>query len=206
MYSVNNIRNRLEQKKGEKNQLLTELHKAKKNVRYYRKEVKISEKAQAIIQTEAKRTQEEIEYKLSELITLSMEAILDEPYQFLVKFVIRRSKTECDLYFLKDKELFDPMEESGGGVIDIAAFALQIALLNLSEPKIRGVVITDEPFKHLSKDHHEKASVVLGELSRRMDPKLQIIMITHSRELIGNTDKVFIIRRRNKRSIIKGSR
>jgi len=195
MHTINKLRNQLERQKGRRSQLLKDLKATRNKVKVYRREVKISEEARLIIQHVAKQTQKEIEYQLSELITLSMQAIIDEPCEFVVKFTIRREKTECDLFFLKTGELYDPMEDEAGGIIDIAAFALQIALLRISYPPLRYTFITDEPLKHLSKDYHEKAGIVLKELTSRMKPKLQVIMITHSTDLAEQADRIFRVRK-----------
>ena len=49
-------------------------------------------------------------------------------------------------------------------------------------------MIFDEPFKFLSRDLHEKASYMLKEISERF--KMQIIMVSHSQELIDSADKI----------------
>lgn len=202
MQELKEFRILLERKKGQKSQLIKDFNLAQNNIKYYKREIEISEEAQLIIQKVAKETQQEIEYQLSELITLSMQSILDEPSEFVVRFEIRRGKTECDLYFLENNVLLDPMEEGAGGTLDIASMALQVALIRISHPSLMSIIISDEPFKHLSKNFHERAGIVLRDLSKRMKPRLQIIMVTHSEKLVENADKVFNVVKKNKKSIV----
>jgi DNA repair exonuclease SbcCD ATPase subunit len=155
------------------------------------KEIKRSEKAQAIIQKVAKDTQSQLEYHISDIVTLALDTVFDEKYKFKIEFVIKRNKTECELVFEKDGEVMDPMEDDAGGAVDVASFALRIALWTLQAPRSRNTIILDEPFKFLSKDLRPRASELLKELSTRL--KLQFIIVTHLDELTECADRIFKI-------------
>lgn len=189
MTGVDYFRKKLERRKGARNQILTDLQIAKLEEEKVSREIVHTEAAQTIIQLVSKRTQEELEYRLSEIVSLALAAVFNDPYRLKVNFVIRRNKTECDLLFEKHKEIFDPMTDSGGGAIDIAAMALRVAIWSLTRPRIRNVLILDEPFRFLSKEYQKKASIMLRELSKKL--KLQIIMVSHSESLIEGANKVF---------------
>ena len=75
----------------------------------------------------------------------------------------------------------DPMTASGGGVVDVASFALRLSCLVLSKPPINRILILDEPFKFLSEDYRERVRILLETLSKEM--KTQIILVTHIEEL-----------------------
>jgi DNA repair exonuclease SbcCD ATPase subunit len=74
-------------------------------------------------------------------------------------------------------------------VVDLAAFALRVALWRISSPALRPTIVLDEPFKHLSEDLQPKASALLKEVSSRLG--VQFIMVTHSEELVESADRVF---------------
>ena len=186
---LSNLRQKLERKKGQQSQLQDDLQTAKKEEEHISVEIINTEAAQAIIQVVAQKTQEELEYRLSEIVSLALAAVFEDPYKLKVNFVIRRGKTECDLLFEKNKEIFDPLTSSGGGAIDIAAMALRVAIWSLTQPRTRNVLILDEPFRFLSREYQVKASIMLGELSKKLD--LQIIMVSHSESLIEGANKVF---------------
>ena len=186
---LSNLRQKLERKKGQQSQLQDDLQTAKKEEEHISVEIINTEAAQAIIQVVAQKTQEELEYRLSEIVSLALAAVFEDPYKLKVNFVIRRGKTECDLLFEKNKEIFDPLTSSGGGAIDIAAMALRVAIWSLTQPRTRNVLILDEPFRFLSREYQVKASIMLEELSKKLD--LQIIMVSHSESLIEGANKVF---------------
>lgn len=188
---IQTLRKCIERKKGQQNQLQIDLQAAKIEKEHITGEIINTETAQAIIQTVAQKTQEELEYRLSEIVSLALTAVFEDPYKLKVLFVIRRNKTECDLLFEKNGEIFDPISSSGGGAIDVAAMALRITIWSLTQPKPRNVLILDEPFRFLSKEYQIKASTMLSEISKKL--KLQIIMVSHSESLIEGANKVFRI-------------
>lgn len=189
MIGIDYLRQKLERKKGQQTQLQSDLQIAKSEEENISSEIINTEQAQAIIQIVAQKTQEELEYRLSEIVSLALAAVFDDPYKLKVDFVIRRGKTECDLLFEKNGEIFDPLTSSGGGTVDIASMALRVAIWSLTQPKTRNVLILDEPFRFLSKEYQIKASIMLKELSKKL--QLQIIMVSHSEFLIEGADKVF---------------
>ena len=123
-----------------------------------------------------------------------MEAVFDNPYKLVVEFVQRRNKTECDLFFERSGNRIDPISSSGGGAVDVAAFALRIASWSMQAPKSRNTIILDEPFKHLrGKAENERVLQMIKEISLKLI--IQIIMIGDekvSKDTILNiADKVF---------------
>lgn len=198
---LNHLRQKLERKKGQQTQLQTDLQVAEKTKENISIEIQNTEQAQVIIQIVAQKTQEELEYRLSEIVSLALAAVFDDPYKLKVNFIIRRGKTECDLLFEKNGEIFDPLTSSGGGAIDVAAMALRVAIWSLTQPRPRNILILDEPFRFLSQEYQIKASIMLKELSKKLN--LQIIMVSHSELLIEGADKVFQVIIRKGRSQIK---
>lgn len=83
----------------------------------------------------------------------------------------------------------DPMSASGGGAVDIAAFALRIASWSMNSPRTRNTIILDEPLRFLSGDNQERASAMIKELSQRLG--LQFIIITHNEILSSYADRTF---------------
>jgi DNA repair exonuclease SbcCD ATPase subunit len=71
----------------------------------------------------------------------------------------------------------------------VASFALRIASWSMEYPRLRNVIILDEPMRFLSEDLQEKASAMIKELSEKLG--LQFIIITHEKELASYADKEF---------------
>lgn len=167
----------------------------------YDKDIEISHKALAVLQKVGKETQEALEYRISELVNLALSAVFEEPYTLKPVFEVKRGKTECRLVFEKDGKEYNPIDASGGGVVDIAAFALRLTCLTLIKPRPRSLLVLDEPFRFLSADLQPKAADMLSELSNRLG--IQVIMVTHNEELIHNADRVFNVSRKGDKTTIK---
>lgn len=157
---------------------------AKKDSAEVREQAALTAK-EIVIQT-AKKTQLKIGECISELANLALAAVFEEPYKVEIEFVERRGQTEADIYFVRDGVRIDPMTASGGGALDIASFALRLAVWSLG--KSRPLFILDEPFRNLSLDLQEKAGLMLKALSEKMG--IQVIMVSHNPEIISGADKV----------------
>jgi len=187
MSAVSDIRSAFDRKLGQLQQLERELKEEKGRLKAAERDVEFSEKARAIIQRVAKETQQSLEYHVGELVSLALFGIFPDPYKFVVEFVERRNKTECDLWFERGGEYVHPFDASGGGAVDVASFALRSSIWGLG--KSRNVLGLDEPFRFLSRELQPRATEMLQEISHRLG--LQIIMITHSPDLIEGADRVF---------------
>lgn len=194
MMNLQQHRNKVEQIKGQRKQIERDLSSLNSSLKSLKRDIINTEQAQVILQTVAKQTQQELEYHISELVTLALESVFEDPYEFKIEFVEKRGKTEAELWFVKDEEKLDPKISSGGGVIDVCSFALRIALWNLKKPKSRNTLILDEPFKHL-KGFEENVKVIqmIKLLSEKLG--LQIIMVHDERvpieEIQKGADKIF---------------
>lgn len=145
-------------------------------------------KARVIVQTVAENTQKRIEYHISSLVSTALAAVFPNPYTFDLKFVQRRNKTEADLVFSKKgNETSDILNNGGGGVADIASFALRIALWSLR--KTAPMFILDEPDKFIhSPVYQEKASQMIKELSEKLE--FQTIIVSDQSHIISAADRV----------------
>jgi ABC-type transporter Mla maintaining outer membrane lipid asymmetry ATPase subunit MlaF len=191
----------LEQRKGQLIQIEDTLDDLHERIMTLQVDQKNCEQAQAIIQKVAMLTQEELKYHVSELVTLALAAVFDDPYEFVVDFQQRRNQTECDLCFQRDGEQVSPAIASGGGAVDVACFALRVALWSLKTHRTRPVLILDEPLKWLKGDDlPEKGARMIKEISARLG--IQIIMISHIPDQIEHADRVFLVRKKRKKSYV----
>ena len=185
-------RHLLERKKGQRDQILNDLNEVEEIIKGLTKQSIYCEEAQLIIQNIAQQTQAQLEYKVSELVTLAMSAVFEDPYELKIEFVQRRNRTECDIWFHRHGNFINPMSASGGGAVDIAAFALRIALWSLAQPRTREVLILDEPMRFLSKLLQPQAGTIIKEISSKLG--LQIIYVTHSEDLVEAADKIIHVK------------
>jgi len=185
---------RLEIKRGMLREQKADLFK---KIQEYEDHIKDTEEAQAIIQRVAQRTQEELEYQISEICSLAMAAVFDDPYELKVKFVIRRGKTECDILFRRRGNTIDPMDASGGGAVDIGSFSLRVSMWCISHHTTSPIFLIDEPFRFLSKVYIAKAGEMLTDVSKKLG--IQIIMVSHREQLIESANNVIMIDKKIKK-------
>ena len=188
------LRQKLERQKGQRSQIEQTLTSVKEALTDNKRSLHRHEQAREIIREVGMQTMSQISYHISDITSLALEAVFDNPYKLEVEFVQRRNKTECDLHFVRGDERIDPISASGGGAVDVASFALRIASWSMMRPHTRNTIILDEPFKHL-KGHNANLRVLemLNEVSRKL--KTQIIMVSDERipreDIIANADRVF---------------
>jgi len=134
--------------------------------------------AQEILQRLAEAVQQQAHKRISEVVSSCLSAVFDDPYEFKIQFERKRGRTEAHLVFTRRTLQVDPLTASGGGVVDVAAFALRIACLVLHRPRLQHIVVLDEPFHFVSEQYQGNVREMLEQLSK--DMKIQIVMITHN--------------------------
>lgn len=189
------LRKALEQRKGRKQELEDSIEKLKSQRIDAKRSLRQYEQAREIIREVGLKTQEQLSFQISDITTLALEAVLEEPYELLAEFVERRNKTECDLLFQRNDQKVDPLSASGGGAVDVCAFALRIASWSMQMPRSRNVLILDEPMRFVSRDLQEKASMMIKEISEKLG--IQFIIITHEPTLTSYADRVFEVKNKN---------
>lgn len=186
---IQTYRNLLERQKGQKIQIEQSITTLNQELRDANRGLRRHEQAREIIREVGIKTQQQLSFHISDITSLALEAVFNEPYELKVEFVQRRNKTECDLYFERNGERMDPLTASGGGAVDVAAFALRIASWSMLRPRTRNTIILDEPLRFLSVDLQERASTMIKEISERLG--IQFIIVTHENTLASYADKVF---------------
>jgi len=196
MSKISELRTSLERRKGQKQQIEQTLANTQIELKQNQRSLRHHEQARELIRIAGETTQKSLSYHISEITSLALEAVFDNPYCLEVDFVQRRNKTECDLYFSRDGNRVDPMDASGGGAVDVASFALRIASWSMMHPRLRNTIILDEPMKNLSKDMQDKASLMLKEVSKKLG--IQFLVITHEECLASYADRIFEVTKNRK--------
>jgi DNA repair exonuclease SbcCD ATPase subunit len=135
------------------------------------------EAAQELAQHVAQTVQSQAHAQIAGIVTRCLRAVFDDPYDFEIEFQRKRGRTEARLLFQRDGAEVDPLTASGGGVVDVAAFALRLSALVLARPPLRKLLVLDEPFRFVSAEYREKVRILLESLAEDMD--VQILMVTH---------------------------
>lgn len=136
--------------------------------------------AHAIAAAVAAEVQRTAHRRIADIVSRSLIAVFDEPYEFKINFEQKRGKTEARLTFVRDGSEIDPMEASGGGVVDVAAFALRLSCLLLSKPALRRLLVLDEPFRFVSAEYRPRVRALVESLASELD--CQFLIVTHQDE------------------------
>lgn len=203
MPDINRVKQLFLQSKGMKKQVENNLIQNKTTLDNLNTRIKLLEQAQAFLQKVAQDTQSQLKFQIEDIVNLALETCFPNEYEFQLQFNIARGKTDAELVFLSQKtgRPIDPMNASGGGVVDLTAFALRIASYAL-EQGVDNVIILDEPFRFISRDLQARAGEILKSLSTKLG--LQIVMVTHIGQMIDVADKVFEVKKNSDgRSVVK---
>ena len=144
-----------------------------------------AKQAQAVAQGVAERVQAAAHARVADIVSRALEAVFDRPYRFKLEFEQKRGRTEAALTFERDGLEIDPLEASGGGVIDVASFALRLSCLLLSRPPLRRLIVADEPFRFVSKEYRGRVRALLETLAVELG--VQFIIVTHDEALVTGT-------------------
>jgi hypothetical protein len=175
----------------------------KDSVRFKNRDLKYHEQAKEIIRQVGLKTQEQLQYHVSDLTSLALESVFPNPYELKVEFIQRRNKTECDLYFVRDGNYINPIDAAGIGAVDVTTFALRVASWSMALPKSRNTIILDEPFKHLKgQETNLRVLEMINEISKKLN--IQVIMVSDERipkeDIIATADRVFEVKLKNGKS------
>jgi len=165
------------------------LEEAKAEAVQARKKAGEVEEARRFLQVAAAAVQRQAHGQIASVVSRCLEAVFDDPYEFRIEFEEKRGKTEAKLLFARDGNPIDPMTASGGGVVDVAAFAARMACLLLSRPARRRLLVLDEPWKYLSSEYRPRMKGLIETLADEM--QVQFIIVTHSEEFkIGKVVRI----------------
>lgn len=201
MRTVKDLRRRFDRAAGQKDRIEEQIADAEESIKEKKKLLKRQQRAAEIVKATAIRTQKQLEFVLAGMVNTAQEIVFDDPYKFVVSFEERRGQSECDLFFERNDTQMNPLDSSGYGAADVAAFALRIACWSLTRTT-RPVFILDEPFKHLKGVKENKRAILLMKevcTSKEEEdwPGLQIITISDERapreDIVEGADKVFAV-------------
>ena len=158
-----------------------------------RKELGITENARDLLIAATAATQDQVKEFIEELVSLALQSVFGIEYYFVLEAKERRGQAELEPIILWRQERLSPRGETGGGVVDVASFALRLVLWALSAKRSSPVFILDEPFKFLSKDKTEAAAAMLKSVADLLG--CQIIMVSHDEGLAIIADRSWTVTR-----------
>lgn len=186
-----NLRKKINEDKAALRYHTQRLADTKRKIKLEERHEVVLKKCRAILHASALKIQKEVKTYLDSLVSMALKAVLEDPYQFEAIFETKHNETECRLVFKRGGEERDPLDSTGGGAVDVGAFALRVAMQRMIFN--RSVILLDEPFRNVSEDRHPFVMDLLETINRKLG--LQLIMITHRNRLTDRADRVITIRK-----------
>ena len=146
-------------------------------------------------------TQNQVKEFVEELVSLALQSVFGIEYSFILKFHERRGQVELEPIVMWRGEHLSPRDETGGGVVDVASFALRLVLWALSAERSASVFILDEPFKFVSKDMTDAVASMLKSVADLLG--IQVIMVSHDDGLIAAADRSWTVTKKGDVSVVE---
>lgn len=129
------------------------------------------QEGQAVVQAVAESVQTAAHDQISKVVSRCLKTVFgDDAFDFRINFERKRGKTDAQLQFVRNGKAVRPLLSSGGGQIDVAAFALRLAALMLSTPKRRRCLQADEPFGNVNgREYQDRVTRLVEVLAEELD-------------------------------------
>ena len=200
MINIEQIKSKFVAYKTEVRLILKDLEIKEKEYNSLKTYVESLLKARVIVAEAGKYTQTYLKDYIEGLVSQALQAVFENDYQFIIDFDIKRNRPEAKISLKIRGEEVDPKDSVGGGVLDVASFALRVVLWSIQNPRSSNTIVLDESFKFLH-GNLENASQLLKKLSK--DLGLQFIIVTQLDELSQYADKTFIVKHTGKHSTVE---
>jgi len=156
----------------------------------------VKTKAREFLSSILRRTETDIENLFGDIGTAAIEFVFSENRRLRFKFEPRNSGgMGVKIRIVKpspddDGEIETSTSFEGGGMRDVVALSMRIAMMELYVPKQDGPIMLDETVKSLADD---EAIQGVGEFLRKISDEMgrQIIVITHKSKLASYADRSF---------------
>lgn len=153
----------------------------------------LSEKASIALQKLSTRQRFAAKTRLEELGTQALKYTMGDNYRMIIDMDESKKRLSAEVFILDEETNIktNPLQDNGGGIVDIISIALRIVMLQSIAPLIEGPVILDEPFKMVSKEYVPFLSEFLLKICKDFDR--QIIVVTHNEFLAESCQKKITI-------------
>lgn len=174
--------------------LLTEQKETlEKNLDNAKNDYKVMESVLDVLRQYAVIKEQVLREKIDKIVTKGLQLIFGQGYESKLEFGINRGQAVIKPKIITEvngeKLEADVAEAHGGGIVNIVAVIYQMIVLALVKPRQKQVLFLDEPFKNVSQEYLEATAEFIKQLNEKLN--IQIILITHRKELHGIADELY---------------
>lgn len=202
-----NLQKKFYEVNAKRNVLCDMIFKCENEILVVENDINVLQKCMKVMQTLIEIKKEEVKSKIESLVTRGLRTIFErDDYRFSIEMEIKRNVMNAHPIVYSNfqgKEFgADVIDGHGGGLCDVISFILQVIVLLSFSHKYEKIIIADEMFKHVARQHLPNVAEFLTYLTTLTN--MQMIFITHQEELTECADKVFNVSLNEKcESVIK---
>lgn len=195
-------------KKVQKEFLLKNQESLKNKIKELDDQITLNMAASLLLKTSSSKARVHAIKTCENIVTACLRDVFMNDVKFIIKEYEDRKTPQVEFYltdeFGNESNLTLPTESRGGGVVDIVALGLRIAINQLlyNEENF-GPLVFDEPAKYVSQDYIGNVGLFLKKYSK--DFNRQIIMVTHDSYLSNIGDNIFAVDKMNGQSYISSN-
>lgn len=165
----------------------------------------MQEQARFLLTRVAEQARETARQHLESTVTDALQYVFGPDFSFVIEMKEARGRAEADFYVESTqggkRVRTDPLQARGGGVVDIIAIAMQLAIAQIHDnPKIQGPILMDEPGKHVDMENAVRLAMFVSEMSKVFGR--QIGMVTHQPHLAEIADNSYNVELKGGKSIV----
>jgi hypothetical protein len=142
--------------------------------------------------------------KIEDIVTEAIRMIYGDSYRLEISYSMKNNRSSLDIHVVRDTpdgEVRRAMGGFGCGLADCISVPIRLLVL-LGSRQANKVCILDECYKHLDDEQIHAAGQFLRVLTDKLG--VQIINISHHRELRNYSDKTFMVSELDGVSMIEG--
>lgn len=188
--------------KAEQSRLLRQKELSTVELKGLKAEFELKEKTARFLLRLGTRARAEAKGNIEDMVSNALQFIMEDDISFKIEYEEKAGRPEAAFYIVsryeKETVMADPRDARGGGVVDIVAATLRIALAELFG--VKGPIILDEPTKHLSARFVPNFAIFIRQISEHFNR--QIIMISHQVVLAEFGDRTYLFEEKNGVSVV----
>jgi len=168
------------------------LKQVNERIEKVKKQLDNDETAIIILKEYLSEVTEEVVTLFEQTISAGLKRIFNEEYEFKLKIETGKRGGKCEFLIHTDEyEDFLPLAYTQGTLLNqIISVLCRIIIVSL-DPKLHKTIILDEPLNGMSDEKVNVVTELLVDVCK--DFGLQMIMVTHHRQMADYADKVFIL-------------
>lgn len=149
------------------------------------------DEAQKILQALEEKWRGSAGNALANIVSHGLSVVFGGSYELNIDSKVARGVASTDLTLTVNGLRSRIKNAHGGSVLNVLSFLFHTILTTSSKPRLRPILVLDEPFSHVSAGFRSQVCALLRELCHRLG--LQMLIVTHEEELIEAADTAYLV-------------